>query len=516
MALYVMSLLTDVCDRLEIAGSLRRGVQQVSDIELVMKPKYLEQKDMFGEVGGLVNLLEQRCDELLSNGTFEKRLNKNGAPIAWGKPGEESRYKSIACKGAPVDLFIVLPDRQWGPTMLLRTGPGDANQVLVTSDHLKNREGFTGILPGDMQFDNGALTRNWLPLDTPEEDDVFAAIGLPYIPPPYRSIAIYQLWAKRRNYGAREDWMQGLKSFVPDYGWHEFRWQVPPAQKQKVEIPANFIDVAEWLVLTVDNFVGQRGAILGMPGMGKSTTLARLVEEMSSKLPMTIVDIENEYWSLAEGYAFEVAGRGELEPGVMVPRHVAVEHARALAREVYEGDKSVILCLLNYGEEEREDFLLQYFKQLWELAQKQRRPHTIVIDEAHEFVPQRGGKSDLQKIIKQMFIRGRKRGLGFLLASQRSAFVNKDVLNLCNILFLHAVQLPLDIGLYKSLLPMEPRHARQMIDGLTVGQAIVRRKGANGKNRADVYTVKQRRTRDIGATPSLAKSVPSASELEPA
>lgn len=102
-------------------------------------------------------------------------------------------------KGAKLDLFIVQPDRSWGYTMLLRTGPGDANGVLVTKLGVRNHEGLYGILPSGYQFREGELWRGDVHLPTPEEKDVFAALDMPYIPPPLRSVEMYQRWAARRS-----------------------------------------------------------------------------------------------------------------------------------------------------------------------------------------------------------------------------------------------------------------------------------------------------------------------------
>jgi DNA helicase HerA-like ATPase len=53
------------------------------------------------------------------------------------------------------------------------------------------------------------------------------------------------------------------------------------------------------LSLEVQAFVGRSVAVLGITGSGKTNTAAVLIEELLTQgLPMTIVDIEGEYWGL--------------------------------------------------------------------------------------------------------------------------------------------------------------------------------------------------------------------------
>lgn len=204
VARELLTLLAGTFVRASVAGSLRRGKPEVGDIELVLAPAF----------DGTLNLFEQRCEHLLAS-HFEKRLNRNKQVMAWGKPGEWSRYKAVTYHGLPVDLFVVLPDRRWGPTLLIRTGPGSANEVLVTTVGLKNRLGDVGVLPKGMKFDQGMVWRDGVALDTPEEEDVFAACALPWMPPGARSVETYQDWSD-------PDWEGAYRvSYIDNYWRHK-------------------------------------------------------------------------------------------------------------------------------------------------------------------------------------------------------------------------------------------------------------------------------------------------------
>jgi len=145
-----------------IGGSIRREKARVHDIEIICRAHGYKLEMMIRGLGAQKRL------------AFRYPL-KNGP-----------RYKALAFDGIPLDLFIVLPDRQWGPIAVIRTGPGDANKRLFAPSHK-----FGLLPPGFVQRD-GALWRDGHELYTPEESDVFMALGLPYIEPKDRSEATYK------------------------------------------------------------------------------------------------------------------------------------------------------------------------------------------------------------------------------------------------------------------------------------------------------------------------------------
>jgi DNA polymerase/3'-5' exonuclease PolX len=225
VALRLMTLLTDDCTRLQIAGSLRRGKAAVGDVELVAAPRYRPSP------AGEQNLLDMRLQQMIDLGLVKPRLKTNGALLAWGgtwsarqmagqdAPPAGSRYKAFWYDGLPVDIFIVLPDRQWGPTLLLRTGPGDANQVLMTERGRLTRNGDRGICPPEVKWIDAALYREGALLHTPDERSVFAACGLPYIEPHDRDAGTYHQLA----YAEKANWTLKTR-------YAETVWEVEPGQ----------------------------------------------------------------------------------------------------------------------------------------------------------------------------------------------------------------------------------------------------------------------------------------------
>ncbi len=252
------------------------------------------------------------------------------------------------------------------------------------------------------------------------------------------------------------------------------------------------IDEGDVLPLTVEEFIGQRIAILGISGSGKTNTVAVLAEELLSHLPLTIIDVEGEYYGLKTRYPLLVAGRSE---HAEVP--LMAENAAAIAELSLQHAISVILDLSEYDQEEMYAILLIYFEQLWKLATTLKSPYEIVIEEAHEFVPQ-GQRTPLKTLLTRFALRGRKRGVGVILASQRSAKVEKDLLTQANLLILHQVVHPTDLTVYKDLIPLAAKDVEQQARELAPGEAfVVRRK------QVDRVRMRLRHTFHAGATPTL-------------
>ncbi len=151
-------MLTPYCERIEIAGSIRRRKAEVGDIEIVAEP--LPIMDLFGA----------------SNGHRDITL-----PLPAIKSGQ--RYKQYALpEGINLDLFIVLPPAQWGVIFALRTGGAEFSRKLVTSKK------YGGYLPSLYIIRDGAVRRQDTGevVPTPEESDFFALLGLDFISPQER------------------------------------------------------------------------------------------------------------------------------------------------------------------------------------------------------------------------------------------------------------------------------------------------------------------------------------------
>lgn len=260
------------------------------------------------------------------------------------------------------------------------------------------------------------------------------------------------------------------------------------------------IDKDNQFRLELSEFVGLSVAVLGMTGQGKTNTDAVIAEEaLSHGYPLTIVDPEGEFFSLKERFEILVAGRS---PNVDIAL-TSLAQTRSLAELSMRRGVPVVLDLSGFKsnqQEQEEMFGLveAYLETLWDLAVEIRRPYLLLVEEAQEFVPQ-SGSSPVKELMIRIAKRGRKRGLGIVLASQRPASVEKNVLTQARMLILHKVINPnTDLKAYKDLIPLPSREVERLVGGLNVGQAIILY-----NNSYEMVQVRRRYTFDVGATPGF-------------
>jgi len=259
------------------------------------------------------------------------------------------------------------------------------------------------------------------------------------------------------------------------------------------------LDVDGILTLSANDFVSKRTIILGESGAGKGNTGALLEEHLLDHgLPMTIVDLEGESWSLKEMCpTLLVVGRS-----THADREYAPEQMGRLAELSVEQGFSVVLDFSGYEEEEYYALLGPYLKGLWAACDRKRTPYHLALDEAHEFVPQVGTTPVKQRVIR-IAKRGRKRGLGMIAMSQETASVDNQLLKQSGITILLSVHYPADLDRYHTLIPGMSRAAiEQMVPKFPQGKGLVISKHVP-------YEVQmlQRRTFDPSQTPQLGTDV---------
>jgi DNA polymerase/3'-5' exonuclease PolX len=133
LAPQLVQSLSPGCARIDIAGSVRRGKETPSDIEIVAIPalEEFQSTDMFGLVVNtiVVNRLDDALIELYQRGSWSLYLNpETSKPY---KNGPRQKKLLNAPTGILCDLFITT-ERQWAYTYVIRTGPAEFSHALVT------------------------------------------------------------------------------------------------------------------------------------------------------------------------------------------------------------------------------------------------------------------------------------------------------------------------------------------------------------------------------------------------
>lgn len=204
------------------------------------------------------------------------------------------------------------------------------------------------------------------------------------------------------------------------------------------------LKIAKDLTLGLDA-VTKMIAILAMRGMGKSYTASVLTEQMlKAGGHVVVVDPLGVFWGLRssedgrhEGLPIPIFGGDHadvpLDPnsGTMVADLIINERL------------SVVLDLSRMTPADAARFMLAFAERLYH---KNRKPLHLILDEADEWAPQHPmhGKERLLGAIENLVRRGRARGLGVTLVTQRSAVLNKNVLSQADLLVVLRTVAPQD------------------------------------------------------------------------
>jgi len=164
-----VELLKPFCDKIQIAGSVRRRCSRVGDIEIVCIPMETE----------------------ISNGLFDKKmirvkgfakvLSDAGAEILKGDPGTGKYTQFMLKEKVQLDLFMAGHDN-WGFIYMIRTGSSEFSQFMGKRWRKWGYKGVEGHLH--------RLDANGNPVEkmpTPTEKSVFDLLGMGVVPPSKRN-----------------------------------------------------------------------------------------------------------------------------------------------------------------------------------------------------------------------------------------------------------------------------------------------------------------------------------------
>ena len=235
-----------------------------------------------------------------------------------------------------------------------------------------------------------------------------------------------------------------------------------------------------------------RTCVLGASGSGKSYTVAVICEELcKNSVPFALIDTEGEYSGLKEKY--EAIWLGDDERCDLRFGAVDVEEVARQAPEI-----APLIIDLSEAENPKE-LVKRFLTELYKVVSEKRAPYLVVLEEADRFVPQQGERLT---IFNEIARRGRKRGIGLMVCSQRPSLVDKNVLSQCGNQLIGKLIIQNDLksvsqffsgrGLPKQLTLLEPGEFYAM-GGLSPEPVEVK--------------MRQRETRHGGMTPMIAARV---------
>lgn len=264
------------------------------------------------------------------------------------------------------------------------------------------------------------------------------------------------------------------------------------------------INLADDFTMPVDS-VTATFAILGKKGRGKTHTASVLAEELMSAGCLICVIDPTGVW---HGLRSSADGREAGFPVIIIGgEHADValraDQGAAIAELIVKERFPAVVDLSLLRKAERKTFAADFLETLY---WRNRDPLHLIIDEADEFAPQRtaAGVERLLGATEDIVRRGRVKGLGVTLCSQRAAALHKTVLSQIDSLIALGVTAPHDVSAISDWVAQhaeegQARQVRQSLPALPVGQAWVWSPEWLGVTQH--ITVRRRRTFDSSATP---------------
>ena len=142
------------CDRIEIAGSLRRQKAMIGDIEIVAIPSAAT--DLFGNRDtSAATQLDAYLEKLISDSKI-----RHTNPKRWGSKLKAFTLESTSGEEYQVDLFLQPDPATWGCNLMIRTGCANFSRTMVSR-----------FKPDGYLFKDGRLYKDCLLYTSPSPRD---------------------------------------------------------------------------------------------------------------------------------------------------------------------------------------------------------------------------------------------------------------------------------------------------------------------------------------------------------
>lgn len=205
------------------------------------------------------------------------------------------------------------------------------------------------------------------------------------------------------------------------------------------------VEISKDLKLPAEDMLESAIGIIGKRGRGKSGLVKVFMEELVRiNLPFVAFDPVGVMWGIRSsldgtGPGLQVLVVGGSHGDLKLDRRAGPEIAKAIVQ-------ANISCIIDFSEEPKavyRQFVKDFAHTLFAINDT---PRMVIVEEAPELVPQRM-RPDLAETfeaVERLVSRGRNKGIGVTLVSQRSATINKDVLTQVDALFVFGVTSPQD------------------------------------------------------------------------
>lgn len=266
------------------------------------------------------------------------------------------------------------------------------------------------------------------------------------------------------------------------------------------------LKLADDLVLPLDAATQAIGVVAAR-GSGKSYLSAVLAEEMiAAGLPVAILDPIGVFFGLRSS----ADGKGAGLPVVIlggehgdVPLEATA--GKVIADWIVAERRPAVLDLSLMRKGEQRQFVTDFAEQIY---RKNRDPLHLILDEADLFCPQRPmpGEQRMLGAIEDLVRRGRARGLGLTLVTQRPAVIAKDVLTQVSVLVALRMLGPQDRAAVDAWIKFhgseeDRQQVLSSLPSLPIGTAWFWSPGWLGILKK--VAVRRRRTFDSSSTPSV-------------
>jgi len=201
------------------------------------------------------------------------------------------------------------------------------------------------------------------------------------------------------------------------------------------------VQLAPDLSFSTEELATQVVAALGMRGSGKSNLMGVAAEALlDAKIPCIFIDSVGIWFSLRLAANGKTASRFEIPVlgGVHGDIDLQPTGGAVVARTLARSQGSAVLDISRFSKGDRARFCADFFETFMQEKMDHRGPVCLFCEEAQRVAPQKLINptpfiTRMLGAVEEIAETGRNYGIGLFLASLRPQKINKDVLNLANI-----------------------------------------------------------------------------------